>query len=212
MVKVCQASDLRLHQIKEKFQLQEIRDRSFFLEWQTLLPELPPEEQQWLDQMKTDFLDLIEYPLHEEIVKLAMLAPLMMFAGLLRRPFLPVAEQTVEISLADADELVRGKIDVLVLLQHLWVVVIESKRKGFNVLEALPQALVYMLDSPIQNRPLFGMITNGSEFRFIKLIHREHPQYALSDLFTLQRHENDLYAVLKILKRLGDLASGDRPI
>jgi hypothetical protein len=210
MVKVLSASDLRLHQVKEKFHVQEIRDRAFFSEWQTALPDLTLDEQQWLDQIKTDFLDLIEYPLHEEIVKLVVLAPLMMFAGLLRRPFLPVAEQTVEISLADEDELVRGKIDVLVLLEHLWVAVIESKRKGFNVLEALPQALIYMLESPTQNQPTFGMITNGSEFRFIKLINSENPQYSLSDLFTLQRHDNDLYGVLKVLKRLGELAESDR--
>jgi hypothetical protein len=46
-------------------------------------------------------------------------------------------------------------------------------------------------------------VTNGSEFRFIKLEVQQPPQYGLSDLLTLQRRENDLYGVLGVLRRVG---------
>jgi hypothetical protein len=40
---------------------------------------------------------------------------------------------------------------------------------------------------------------------FIKLIQQETPQYALSDEFSLLRRENELYRVLSILKKLGQI-------
>jgi hypothetical protein len=68
---------------------------------------------------------------------------------------------------------IKGAIDVLVLLEQLWGLVIESKMSDFSLTKALPQALSYMLSSP--NRPCFGLITNGSDFVFIKLDQTEQP-------------------------------------
>ena len=36
----------------------------------------------------------------------------------------------------------RGRIDVLVLKQQFWLLVIESKQTGFSLLTAIPQALL----------------------------------------------------------------------
>lgn len=203
MATTLNTSDLSLRTVKTKLNLQEVRDPNFFPEWQAVLPPIRASEQQWLDQIKEDFLELMEYPMHEEIVKLVILAPLLMFAGLLRRPFLPVAEQQVEIALADETEVIKGRIDVLVLHEQIWITVIETKRKAFNVIEALPQALTYMMDDLGLDQIRFGLITNGSEFRLIKLVRGSSPQYGLSDLFTLQKQENDLYRILQLLRWLG---------
>jgi hypothetical protein len=62
-----------------------------------------------------------------------------------------------------------------------------------------------MLASPKQDRPLFGVVLNGSEFLFIKLVFGDVPKYALSDVFSLLNRGNDLYSVLQILKRFGTL-------
>jgi hypothetical protein len=70
---------------------------------------------------------------------------------------------------------------------------------------AIAQALAYMAGTPNPDKSVFGFVTNGSEFRFIKLAKQETWQYAFSDLYTLQRRENELYPILKILKRLGEL-------
>ncbi|NET38494.1 MAG: restriction endonuclease subunit R, partial [Cyanothece sp. SIO1E1] len=125
--------------------------------------------------------------------------------GLCRPPFLPAAEKQIEIALPEHDELIRGRIDVLIVHQQLWVTVIESKQKGFNVLEALPQALAYMMNSPNTDTPLFGLATNGAEFLFLKLLKQPSPRYALSEPLSLLNYENDLYRVLGILRRLATL-------
>ena len=59
-----------------------------------------------------------------------------------------------------------------------------------------------MLASPTPELPAFGMITNGRNFLFLKLIRQPIPQYAMSRLFSLVNPGNELYAVLSILKHL----------
>lgn len=204
MAQVIQASELTLHDVEEKFNLQQVEDKQFFREWQDDLPDITDCAKYWLDEVKANFLSLAKYHLHEEVVKLVVLAPLLSLAGFFRHPFHPEAEAEVRISAEDEGEIVRGKIDVLVLQRQLWVAVIESKSKRFSVDEALPQVLFYMMGNP-QVGPTFGFVTNGSYFRFIKLTKQSMPQYALSSDFSLAREENELYRVLSVLKRLGEL-------
>lgn len=203
MTEIIQASDLSLHDVKKKFNLQEVKDEQFFREWQDDLPEVTDAKKQWLDRVKDDFLSLREYPLHEEVVKMAVLSPLLSLAGFFHHPFHPKAEVTV--SAEDEGKIVRGRIDVLIVWEQLWVAVIESKNKQFSVGEALPQALFYMMNNPDTSKPTFGFATNGSEFLFIKLSKQDIPRYAESEQFTLHRRRNELYDVLSILKRLGEL-------
>ncbi|NEP60772.1 MAG: restriction endonuclease subunit R [Symploca sp. SIO2G7] len=205
MVQVLQASDLSLYEVEEKFNLQQVEQLQFFWEWQGELPELSTHEKQCLDWSREDFLSLAKYPLHEEIVKLSIVAPLLSLAGLLRYPFYPQAEAEIKIAVEDKDEVVRGRVDVRILLKRLSIVVIESKNKQFSIDVALPQALVYLMSGARQEKPLFGLITNGKHFQFIKLIKQECPRYALSDEFTIANRENGLYQVLRILKRLKEI-------
>ena len=69
---------------------------------------------------------------------------------------------------------------------------------------ALPQALAYMLNDPNPSQPTFGLLVNGREFVFIKLIQQNQPQYARSYALSIER-EDELYQVLSVLKRLGQL-------
>jgi len=202
------ARNLSLSDVEQRFALSEVTDSSWFDEYQGLLPEPAASERAWLDQVRADFLAISKHPLHEEIVKMVVLAPLLSLAGLCRPPFLPVAEKSVEVSLEDYEETIRGRVDLLVLHQQLWVVTIEAKRKGLNVSEALPQALFYMLSNADEGLfraepPRYGLVTNGSHFIFIKLVGGATPRYALSQEFGLRREPNELYAVWGILKRLG---------
>jgi hypothetical protein len=209
MVQVIQATELTLHDVEEKFNLQQVDDEQFFQEWQGDLPSVTDAEKEWLDRVKANFLYLAKYPMHEEIVKMVVLSPLLSLAGFYSYPFRPVAEKQVEIVVEDKEEIVRGKIDVLVLHQQLWVTTIEAKRKRFNVLEALPQTLFYIMGSPNTDKPTFGFLTNGTEFLFLKLIKQNTPHSALSSqLFSLINRGNDLYSVVGVLKRLGDLVRG----
>ena len=192
--------------MKTKLNLQQTNERQFFREWQGNLPEVSESEKQLLERIKTNFLNLIEYPpMLENAVKMVVLSPLLDLAGFYQRPLRISTEKQVEIVSEDEETIVKGKIDVLVLQEQLWILVIEAKTQ-FSLEPGIPQALAYMLNNPHPEKPIFGLVTNGSNFIFIKLIKQERSLYALSDEFTLRR-ANDLYIVLSILKQLGKLVS-----
>lgn len=86
--------------------------------------------------------------------------------------------------------------------QKIWLAVIESKRSDFAATRALAQILTYMLANPNPERSTFGLITNGSEFMFLKAQRQPTAQYATSRLFSLFNPGNDLHQVLTILKHL----------
>lgn len=204
MLQNLQASDLSLNDVETKFGLKECQDTSFFPEWQENLPTLTTVEQQSLDQIKANFLYLSKWPTTEEVVKLVVLSPLLSMAGFYSPPFRIRSEASIQLSLEEEDKEVRGRIDVLVLQDQLWVLVVESKEASFSLKAAIPQCLAYMMAAPTLSRPTFGLVTNGSEFRFLKLVHGQ-AVYGLSELLTLQRQDNDLYPVLAILKSLSAL-------
>jgi len=133
------------------------------------------------------------------------LAPILKLAGFYRDPFYLKAEQVVNILSQDQDILIQGRIDVLVFNPPFWVVVIEAKRAAYSVEVGIPQALTYMMANPDRDRPVFGLVTNGSEFIFLKLQHQDSLKYAESDLFSIKRG-NDLYTVVSILKHLAQLS------
>jgi hypothetical protein len=205
MVQSIPVSDLTLRDVKDKFGLELAEDDAFFLEWRQDLPEISDAERQALDQIKASFLYLSEYPMSEEAVKLVMLSPLLSMAGFYNPPFRIKTEAPIQIALEDEGKLVRGRIDILVLQERFWVVVVESKEAGFSLKDAIAQALSYMIATPHPQQPAYGLVTNGSEFRFIKLHVQQPPQYGFSDLLTLQRRKNDLYGVLRMLRRVGRL-------
>lgn len=199
------ARTVKLHDLKAKFGLQRVEAESFFQEWLTDLPELSDGEQQALDRVKRNYLYLLEYPVMESIVKMVVLSPLLDLAGFYEPPFRVDGEVDVRVSAEDEGEVIQGSIDVLVIQEALWVTVIEAKNAEFSLTKAIPQALAYMLAAPQRDRPLFGAVLNGSEFLFIKLVLDDVPKYGLSDVFSLLNCGNDLYPVLRILKRLGNL-------
>lgn len=59
----------------------------------------------------------------------------------------------------------------------------------------------------MRKKTAFGVVLNGSEFLFLKLVRGDVPQYAMSDLLSLLNRGNDLYAVLRILKRMRNLVA-----
>lgn len=204
MTQTVQASMILIDELESKTGLQEVSDHQFFPEWQDNLPEIDDWERLALDRLKAGYLNLIKKPpLLETAVRMAVLHPLLFIAGLYLSPLQAKPEKSLTIALEDEDEtIVEGRIDVLVLKDQLWLMVIESKRAGIALEEAIAQLLTYMLGSPNPNKPTFGMVTNGGCFLFAKLVKAEIPQYALSDMFVLRRQENELYQVLRILKRL----------
>jgi hypothetical protein len=206
MVQFIQAQNIGIAYLEAKFSLKQTNNEAFFPEWLENLPEISDLEKQYLDKVKLHFLRLAKYPpLSEETVKLVVLSPLLSLAGFYDEPFFIRSESSIEIAVENEDEVIRCKIDVLVIQQQLWLLVIESKRTTFSLLEAIPQALTYMLANPHPTKPLFGLVMNGSDFIFIKFSQINQAQYALSDQFTLLKRENELYQVFRILKKLSQI-------
>ena len=80
-----------------------------------------------------------------------------------------------------------GRIDALVLRDRFWLLLAESKQTRLSFSVAIPQALTYMMGSANQTDSLFGVVTNGDGFLFLKLVKQPQPTYALSDDFSLFR-------------------------
>lgn len=199
------ARKVKLHDLKIRFGLQQTQDEAFFSEWLNDLPELTAAEQQALDRIKRNYLYLLEYPVMESIVKMVVLSPLLDLAGFYEPPFRVDGETDIQVSAEDEGEVIQGCIDVLVIQGAFWVTVIEAKNSEFSITKAIPQALAYMLATPALEKPAFGLVLNGSEFLFLKLVRGNVPQYATSNLLSLLNRGNDLYPVLRILKRFRNL-------
>lgn len=207
MVPIIQAETITLRELITLYGLQLVEDDQFFREWQDNLPELTDLEKQLLDQIKTGYINLRNYlPLLENTVNIAVLSPLLFIGKFYLPPFHTKLEKSVEIATEDAGTLIKGRIDFLLLNEQFWVTVIESKQVAYSVEAGLDQILAYMLATPHPDKPVFGMITSGGSFMFIKLVKGETPQYATSDIFDIRNLGNELYSVLSILKRLSQLS------
>lgn len=206
MVQTIAAREITLRQLITQFNLQLVEDDRFFREWQDDLPEVTEAEKQRLDRVKASYANLIEYPpLLENTVKMVVLSPLLDLAGFYLPPFHIKSEKSVEVSDEDEGTIVRGDIDILAVSEQFWVTAIESKKAAFSIDLARSQLLAYLLAAPNAGKPVYGLLSNGSSFRFIKLVIGNFPEYALSRLFDVFNPGNELYDVLKILKNIGKL-------
>lgn len=188
----------------------------FFPEWQQPLPDLSVPEQQALDLAYQRYYRYrLQGELSEGTVKLLLVFPLLELAGFYDEPFLIATEAPVELVIPDQaitdpaipgqteqTQVLTGRIDALVVRDHLWVVMVESKRSvAFSA--AIPQALAYMLATPQPQHPVYGLVTDGDLFMFIKLEQQPQLRYDFSEpisLFVPRR--NRLYEVMRVLKGL----------
>jgi hypothetical protein len=203
MTQTLQAKNIGLGFLRDSFGLQYVEDPSFFPEWQTALADVRPQEKQQLDQIYLGYINQIQSPpLLEKTIQLIVVAPLLFLAGLYLPPFQIQAEKPIEISENDDGVIIRGSLDILLLRDGFWAMVIESKRASFSIEAGLAQMLAYMLSAPHKDRDCYGLIASGSDFIFVKLIQDETgPKYSTSDQFGMRR-SGDLYEVFRILKRL----------
>lgn len=149
MAPLLPARDISLEEVRSRFNLQEASKRDFFTEWRQQLPDSTDLEKQQLARIRQNYANLFgRQNCSEEAVKMVVLSSLLDLAGFYQAPFGIQTEESIEIVAEDDGLVVRGKVDVLVVQQQFWVLVIESKRTRFDVLTALPQALTYLLSVP----------------------------------------------------------------
>ncbi|MDF5726517.1 MAG: type I restriction endonuclease subunit R [Rhizonema sp. PD38] len=190
-----------LAEAETRFGLSRNDEPSFFTEWSSDLPELTPSEQQRLDLIKQRYLYHRQYGhLLEGVVNFIVIAPLLELAGFYDPPFRLRSEASVRLEIADEnDKIYQGRIDSLIVQEHLWIVLVEAKRTSFSIEVALPQALAYMCANPQPQQATFALVSNGTYSMFVKLY---QSQYSFSEDFSLNRQRNELYDILQILNRL----------
>ncbi|QSJ19865.1 restriction endonuclease subunit R [Nostoc sp. UHCC 0702] len=210
MVQTLAAENVTLEQLITLYGLELVDGEEFFREWLDDLPELTNTEKQLLDQIKAGYINLRNYPpLLENTVNTIILSPLLFIGKFYLPPFHIKLEKSIEIESQDQETIIKGRIDFLLLHQKFWLTVIESKQVAYSVEAGLDQILAYMLAAPQPQDEVFGMITSGGSFMFIKLLKGNPPRYATSDIFDVRNRGNELYDVLRILKRISQITASN---
>jgi len=183
------------------FGLSRSDDHQFFEEWQGELPRLNDLERASLDRVRKRFRYHREAgQVTEGMVNAIVVSPLLELVGFYDPPFRLRSEMTVEVKANQEQRLLRGRVDFLVVQDLFWQVVIESKETTFDVEVGIPQLLAYMMAAPVEQKVLFGMVTNGNGFIFAKLKRGGAPVYDFSDVYSMLARENQLYSVARVLK------------
>ncbi|MBD2776218.1 restriction endonuclease subunit R [Iningainema tapete] len=204
MTNTIAAENITLEQLISLFGLELVETEDFFSEWQDNLPELTLQEKELLNQVKAGYINLRNYPpLLENTVNTVVLSPLLFIGKFYFPPFHIKLEKSVEVETEDNQTKVKGRIDVLLLNDKFSVTVIESKQVAYSVEAGLDQILAYMLAAPSQQ--VYGMITSGGSFMFVKLVKSNPPMYGTSDIFDVRNRGNELHDVMRILKRLSQI-------
>lgn len=196
-----------LNDVHQRFGLQRSQDEHFFTEWYTDLPTLSESEQETLDLIRRRFRYHREAgQVAEGAVNAIVVSRLLEMAGFYDPPFRLRSEVPVELETAVDHQTLRGRIDFLVIQEQFWRAVIESKETEFDVEVGIPQTLAYMMANPGPYNPLFGLVTNGNSFIFLKVSRGEQNEYDFSETYTLLTRSNRLYEVLRILKGIARIA------
>lgn len=199
-----------LSEAERQLNLTRAEDEGFFSEWQLSLPDLTDLEKAALIDMRRRYLyQRSEGHLLEGTITLLFASPLLTVAGFYDPPFKVRAEESVQLILKDSEEVLQGRIDVLVLKEQLWVIVLESKKTALSVWSALPQTLVYMMGNPEAKQPSFGLMTNGDSSVFVKLTQSDGGKYDFSTVFAALTSDQELYHILQVLKGLGQIVGKD---
>ena len=201
--------------ISEKITLKYLRDHcglertheaDFFPEWQAQQILLSDAETTALDRIRRRYFhQLDEGMMLENGVKMMIVSPLLDLAGCYDPPFRSRFEPPVDVAIDTGEEILTGRIDALVVQEHLWVWVLEAKRTTFSLSLGIPQALAYMLANPLKAQPTYGLLCSGESFLFLKLQLQPSPIYGLSQHFNIL-NQGDLAIVLKGLKHIGQLS------
>ena len=199
-----QAKNLTLNEVHQLLNLQPSLQRARFLDFLNL-PDLTEWEMTEMEQIRIDFQAYWQAgKVLEGQVQLLVLAPLLQLAGYYRSPIQLSLEQAIaEIVLDDEDTKVTGRLDLLAARRDavtpLWVLVVESKNSQVDALNGLPQLLTYASQSLTSQESVWGLVTNGFSYYFVRLISGETLSYQLLPELNLLDSDRAL-VLLQVLK------------
>lgn len=197
-----------LAEAERQFHLTRTDDASFFPEVNADLPSLSTVERDGLADLRRRYLyQRSQGQLLESTVLLLFASPLLTLAGFYDPPFRVTKEAPIQLTLKDSEEILQGRLDVLVLKNQLWVIVLESKKTALSVWSALPQTSAYLVASPRPGQPSYALMTNGDDSVFVKVKRGEGSGYTVSRVYSALTSVEELHSILQRLKYLGQIDS-----
>ncbi len=195
---------------EQKFGLSRSELKDFFTEWYDQFPAVSLSDRANLEILWRRYIyHRSGGHLLKSTVMLLLVSPLLTITGLYDPPFRIKAEESIAINDADSEETLQERIDVLVLRDRFWIVVLESKKKMLSVWSALPQTLAYLMASPNSGgthpagtRPTFAMLTNGDDIVFVKL---EGKQYGMSQVLVPLVNQSELEVAWQVLRNIAEI-------
>lgn len=202
-----EVSSLSLNDVHRLLKLEEQLDSSF-IDFLSLEP-LTEFEQQELLRIRNDLWRyLAAGKVSEGLVKFLALAPLMRLAGFYEAPIRLTMEDSIAISIEDEDKKITERMDILVVNTELdttappfWILVIETKNSTVEVFAGLPQLLTYAFKSLVQQPSVWGLVTNGLRYQFMRLRRGNPPTYQLMPELNLINPERSVQ-LLQVLKAI----------
>ena len=175
-------------------------------------------EQQEIIQIRNLFRDYYaEGKISEGQVKFLFIARLMWLAGFYQPSIKITLEEAIaDISIENDDTIIKGRMDILAINKTqtttdtlFWILVIETKNSSINALEGLPQLLAYAYKSLEYQESVWGLTTNGMDYRFAYLQQGISPTYQLLPALNLIDSEPSiqLLQVLKAICKLENIAT-----
>ncbi|MGB0561230.1 MAG: restriction endonuclease subunit R [Spirulinaceae cyanobacterium] len=171
----------------------------------TALPQ--PEELHKLRRLAESYY--LEGGLREGQVKLLLVSPLLWLAGFYIPQITIVLEERIaEITLDDQDTVIRGRLDILALHRassepDFWIVLIETKNASIDTAAGLPQLLTYAVTGLDKQKSVWGLVTNGIDYQFVRLQAGQRPSYDLFPKLSLlyDRQAEQILQVLRAIAR-----------
>jgi hypothetical protein len=174
------------------------------------LEPLTDYEKQELGQIRDDFDSyLADSKVLEGMVKVLTTFPLMRLAGFYRPPIKIVLEENIaDIDITDEDTTITGRFDILSVNKtrapnepFFWVLLIESKNSAVDPSSGLTQLLTYAYKSLEHQASLWGLVTNGQHYQFVRIEAGNLTTYQLMPFLTLMEVESSIQ-ILQVFKAI----------
>lgn len=212
MSDVLNAKDLSLRKVEQSLNYRRVKEIGRYLDFLPL-EALTDFEQQEADKISADFQHyLYASRVSEGLIKALTVFPMLRLTGFYSQPVeLKIEENIAPVVVAEADEVVKGRYDILAVNQNaergqtpFWILISEAKNSQISHSAGLPQLLVYAHQSLSEQRSVWGLLTNGSLHQFVLIRKAEAVTYQLFTPLYLPdpAQMNRLIQVLKALCKL----------
>jgi len=177
------------------------------------LEALPELEQAQLHEISGNFRRyLMAGKVSEGQIKFLVLAPLLNLAGYYHPPIELFLEENIQrIDILESDTIITGRYDLLAVkksespyLTKLWILIVEAKRSQIEPFTGIPKLLTYAHDTLSSQSVVWGLVTNGLHFQFIRITTGEPRIYQLFPSLSFIELEPSRQ-VLQVLKAICQL-------